>query len=428
MSTLLDPMQLERCQFKALNREMGQHTVIKPTATRYVKSHLSAAQFQTSLCPITLRARVFGSCCCHPLTCVLFGASSTITQTDDSPIFSLGRVQFALPSTLLSLSCTSNILLLCVAGLPRPSPQSTSGGQSPQLIRIDLDRPTEVDTIELAIPPPVQSREGGIISSVHKVHADPTGRHVIVSTTSGDNFYVYVGTLPVSNSSNHHHQATRRAKPLTKLKGAVIEAVAWAPSSSSSTSSTSFSTREILLGTATGQILETTLLDPTLAESSSFSLPVPGRSGAPERYLKHLYTLRERQAVTGLRCETWGKRAAVIVTTQTRIYQFVGNLGGQRRDEEGSMLEGMFQQYASGDLQPSALRLSAWGVRGFVLTRRWPCRIAGAARRADQLGVAPLCTITNRLEGFHHGSHTSKECRLAHRYASPSLLTSPFPN
>lgn len=192
----------------------------------------------------------------------------------------------------------------------------------------------------------MQSRDGPV-STLHRLHADPSGRHVIISTTTGDNFYVFVGSLPAGLPAS----ASRRAKPLGRLKGAVIDAVSWSPSATSS-SSVSFSTREILLGTATGQVLETTLLDPALADSSSFSLPVPGRSSAPERYVKHLHTLAERQAITGLRCETWGKRAAVIVTTKTRIYQFIGSLNG-RREEEGGVLEPMFQHYSSGEVQPS---------------------------------------------------------------------------
>lgn len=272
-------------------------------------------------------------------------------KTTATPPFLIGTVQFPLPSPLLFLSCKSNIFVLAVAGIPRPNPPSNTSGQSPQLIRIDLDEATKVEYIDLPLPPPLESRKTGLVSSIHAVHVDPTGRHVVVSTTGGDNFYIFIGATatphlqPSSNSS-------RRVKPLTRLKGAVINAISWS-SSSSSSSAASFSTREILLGTATGQILETTLLDPTLAETSAFSLPVPGRSGSVERYVKLLYTLPDRQAITGLRCETWGKRAAVIATTQTRIYQFIGSLSG-RREEDGGMLGTLFQPYTSGEVQPSS--------------------------------------------------------------------------
>ncbi|GAA6060223.1 hypothetical protein JCM10212_002302 [Sporobolomyces blumeae] len=269
-------------------------------------------------------------------------------EDEASSIFSLGRVQFALPSPLFSLSCTSNVLLLCVRGHPRPSPTATAGGSPPQLIRIDLDRPTEVDTFELPLPPPTSTAEG-IATPLKHVHVDPTGRHVLISTTTGENLYLYVGALPPNLPST---SSARRAKPLHRLKGAIIDAVAWAPPTSASTT---FSTREVLLGTATGQILETSLVDPSLSESSAFSIPVPGRSG-PERYVKQLYTLPERQLISGLRYDVWGKRVAVVVTTQSKIVQLVGSLNG-RKEEDGGMLEAALQPYSSNQTRPKTLEL-----------------------------------------------------------------------
>lgn len=144
---------------------------------------------------------------------------------------------------------------------------------------------------------------------------------------------------------------------LGRLKGAVIESVAWAGAGAQAGSAGAFSTREILLGTVTGQILETNLLDPTLAESSAFSLPVPGNR-AVERYVKLLYTLPERQAISGLRLETWGKRAAVVATTASRCHQFIGTLPGRKdKDDDGSLLEPVFAPYTSGEAQPKSLEL-----------------------------------------------------------------------
>lgn len=187
---------------------------------------------------------------------------------------------------------------------------------------------------------------------LHKVHVDPTGRHVIISTSVGDNFYLFVGTLPTGVP------AMRKAKALNRLKGAVIESVAWSPSPSLTT----FSTKEILLGTANGHILETILLDPTLSESTSFSLPVPGRSGAPERYVKQIYASMERDAIIGLHCEIWGRRAIIFLATKTRLCQFVGTLGG-KREEEGGMLDGIMQSYSSGEAQPSSFSQKLQWIR-----------------------------------------------------------------
>ncbi|BGP21553.1 tethering complex subunit [Rhodotorula toruloides] len=297
------------------------------------------------------------------------------SEEPTAPIFSLGQVQFTLPSALHSLSCTNNVLVLAVTGSPPTSSQSSSARPSPpQLIRIDLDHPTEVETIDIPVPSPAppSSRSNSAPpppSHLHKLHVDPTGRHVVVSTTSGDNFYAFVGAdlpLPTSGQSQK-----RKAKPLTRLKGAIIESIAWSPSSFPSNSAVSpFSTREILLGTSTGQILETTLLDPFLSSTTSsdhFSLPmhVPGTSSSrsPERYVKQLLILPERQPIEGLRYEVWaGKRVAVVASTSTRVCQFVGTgigAGGKGGKEEdvSALLEGVLQPYASGEARPKMLEL-----------------------------------------------------------------------
>ncbi|BGP36576.1 tethering complex subunit [Rhodotorula kratochvilovae] len=278
------------------------------------------------------------------------------TEEPDAPIFALGQVQFTLPSALHSLSCTSNVLLLACTGHRPTSSSSAPPPSSPQLIRIDLDRPTEVDTIDIPLAAPGSHARGAPAPpppTLHKVHVDPSGRHALVSTSGGDNFYVFLGTLPTGLPSA---SSTRRARPLARLKGAIIDAVAWSPSSSLP-SSTSFSTGEILLGTSTGQLLETALLDPSLDSSAGgFSLPVPGRASV-ERYVKQLYTLPERQGVVGLRYETWGKRVAVVAATATRVYQFVGAAGSKVKDEDAAVLEAVMQPYASGDARPKTLEL-----------------------------------------------------------------------
>lgn len=288
---------------------------------------------------------------------------STNKQAADAPIFSLGQVQFTLPSALFSLSCANNVLVLAVTG-SAPTLRSTPAGPTshPQIIRIDLARPTEVETVNISLAPSQGQGRGTPAPSaptLHKVHVDPSGRHVIVSTSSGENFYLFVGTLPVNASGNA--PPTRKARPLPRLKGAIIDSVAWSPSSfSSPSSSTTFSTREILLGTTTGQVLETNLVDPALAsDSGGFSLPVPGRAASPEKYVKQLLTLPERQAIVGLRSETWGhRRLAVIAATATKVYQYVGDgaaLGASKhgRDEEVGLLETVMHVYSAGDARPS---------------------------------------------------------------------------
>ncbi|KAM0793369.1 hypothetical protein ACM66B_000824 [Microbotryomycetes sp. NB124-2] len=295
-------------------------------------------------------------------------------------MFSLGRVQFALASPLFSLACNNNILLLALTGnsskrahAPSQSAQSAQQQQQqqrqhnahPQLVRIDLDKPDQVETID--VPAPLvntshsnssnasNSATASTTAQLYKVHADPTGRHVIVSFASGDNFYLFVGPPPPGATAN-----ARKPKPLSRLRGAAIDSVAWCSSQpttsspSSGPSTNPLSTREILLGARTGQIIETCILDPTLSESSAFS--IPGRSNNPERYVKVLYSLPERQAVTGLKYETWNKRAVVIATTNTRIYQFAGGLAS-RREEDAPLLDALFQPFSAGNAQPKTLDL-----------------------------------------------------------------------
>ncbi|KAJ8297008.1 Vacuolar protein sorting-associated protein 18 [Rhodotorula toruloides] len=301
------------------------------------------------------------------------------SEEPDAPIFSLGQVQFTLPSALHSLSCTNNVLVLAVTGSP-PTSSSTSSSSTrpspPQLIRIDLDHPTEVETIDIpvSLPAPSTSRTTSAppspSSNLHKLHVDPTGRHVVVSTTTGDNFYAFVGAdLPTPSSGQPQ---TRKAKPLTRLKGAIIDSIAWSPSSSPSSPSSvsAFSTREILLGTSTGQILGTTLLDPSLSSSSGdhfLPMHVPGTSSSrsPERYVKQLLTLPERQPIEGLRYEVWnGRRVAVVASTRTRVYQFVGTGGvgasgkGGKEEDVSALLEGVLHPYATGEARPKMLELS----------------------------------------------------------------------
>jgi hypothetical protein len=110
----------------------------------------------------------------------------------------------------------------------------------------------------------------------------------------------------------------------------VIESVAWNKAALLS-SSHSTSTREILIGARNGTIYEA-ILD---AEEDFFK--------SQERYLNAVYTLRERQPITGLNFDFFPsidpKRVLIVAITTTRIYQFSGTLS--RRPEEGGRVFGM---------------------------------------------------------------------------------------
>lgn len=292
-----------------------------------------------------------------------------------------------MPAPLQTLHCKSNILISYLS----PSPPTPT--DPPCIIRIDLSQPSVVDTIELPLPPLFASGgpNGRPAASFHAMHCDPTGRHAIVSLTSGDNFYIALSPSAIAQHSAAAAAASRRAgpsgggpagplgpaiRPLNKLKGAVISSVGWHPASYTNPSSVSHSSREILLGAQNGALIAAVLVDPTNREGASDSpFAAFARSGGTaDRYVKHLWTAPEGQEITGVAWETWvpgagtvskrassakkgTRRVAAVVTTATRITQFAERAPipkGKREDEEpeGALLERLFSAYANGQMAP----------------------------------------------------------------------------
>ena len=95
------------------------------------------------------------------------------------------------------------------------------------------------------------------------------------------------------------------------------------------------STREILLGPTKGQIYETEIE------------PTDKGVEKDEKYVKLVYKLPEVTPITGLCVEPFpqsgGKKFFVIVTTATRIYQFVGTVQGGR----DSVFDSVFANYST---------------------------------------------------------------------------------
>jgi hypothetical protein len=241
----------------------------------------------------------------------------------------------------------------------------------PKLVRINLDDPERTLEAEVPLPPLPRMRNAPptdpSLLGPHKMFSDPSGRHLILTTRNGDNFYWVSGW--------------KKARILPRLKGLVIESVAWNQRAESSqrsskshrrgqSSSSLISTGEILIGSQGGDIFETMLVtqSPNEADEGDFLDRLARRSGAngPEvdRYLKHLFRLPERQPITGLCAEVFKSgtpaRAVVIATTSTRIYEFVGELGKGRSDYDASegedLYEKLFMPYRS-DAIPN---LSEW--------------------------------------------------------------------
>lgn len=164
--------------------------------------------------------------------------------------------------------------------------------------------------------------------TIYKLFLDPSGRHIIITSTQGENWYLYRGW--------------KKPRPLKSLK-MVIESVAWNRAALLSSSTHSTSTREILIGSRNGTLHEA-VLD---AQEDFFK--------SQERYLQAVFTLPERHPITGLKFDYFPpsepRKALVLVTTPTRIYQFVGS--PERRSEDGGrVFSSLFARY--NETAPSA--------------------------------------------------------------------------
>lgn len=182
----------------------------------------------------------------------------------------------------------------------------------------------ELTREEQVVQIPIPRKQGEL--SIYKIFLDPSGRHLIVTSTQGENWYLYRGW--------------KKPRQLKTLK-MVIESIAWNRASLVS-SARSTSTREMLVGARNGSVYEV-VLD---AEEDFFK--------SQERYLQTVFSLPERQPITGIDYTffppTDPRRALVVLTTASRIYQFVGT-PGKRTDEGGRLFTELFASYR--DTAPS---------------------------------------------------------------------------
>lgn len=146
---------------------------------------------------------------------------------------------------------------------------------------------------------------------IHKLFVDPTGTHCLVSMHNGQVYYI--------------HGKKNKAVACQKIKGMVIESVAW-----NSAEGDEVSTRKILLGDSKGFLWETYI------------------EAEKDRYCKRLYDLTEdgrEVPISGLHIEMFPSSSPdpnsikyfVMAATPTRHYQFIG----------GPTFEAMFARYAS---------------------------------------------------------------------------------
>ncbi|SNX87383.1 related to DigA protein [Melanopsichium pennsylvanicum] len=315
-----------------------------------------------------------------------FVSSDAGPSAHSDPIFQLGRVQYAFSAPLALMTVSSNILTMCMYAYPSVSQAANPFPISPpKLVRINLDDPERTQEADVPIPPTPRSARNApppdpATIGPYKMFADPSGIHLLLAMRNGDNYYWATGW--------------RKARLLPKLKGHIIESVAWNKQSSTTPSggsgakkratnatATLLSTREILIGTRSGDIYEVVITAPVGSDPDDGDIfdKIARRTagngaerGDVDRVVRHMTTLPERQPVTGLAAEIFPRtdqsssiaasdavsnelrRAAIVATTSTRIYEFVGILAKPRSDESEShsLYDKLFLPYR-GDASPN---------------------------------------------------------------------------
>ncbi|XP_065844581.1 vacuolar protein sorting-associated protein 18 homolog [Oscarella lobularis] len=234
------------------------------------------------------------------------GSDSQIASTgfidtrkgDTTPVFKRKQVDFRPRSKIAQVVVQNNFLGL-------------SYENSNCVLRIDMKSGRQ-DEIQIG-----GKRSEDVV--VHKIFLDPTGRHLLVSMESQENFYLA--------------RDMQKARPLQRGKGVLIESVAWNRSQVDEQS-----TKEILIGSSKGCIIEA-VIEPQEAKFLG--------QGEVEKYWKQLYYLDEKEAITGLHFElfpynpTSGDKYFIMATTRRRLYQFTGF----STSAEPPILSGVFLPY-----------------------------------------------------------------------------------
>ncbi|CAK3937910.1 Vacuolar membrane pep3 [Lecanosticta acicola] len=273
------------------------------------------------------------------------------------PIFDVQKVQlrFDISADFVAAQVANNVLILALS--------------TGRILRFDLDNAEDIDDIDL----PKRPAEVGVI---RKLFLDPSASHLIVSTTLGENYYL--------------HTQSRQPKALGRVKGVQIESIAWNPSQPTA------STREILIGSADGNIYETYIEPSTEFYRSQ------------EKYFRNVYNPQDGPIV-GLYADVLATRPEtrrVLVATQHKLLHFVGRVGGRGHESSiyAKLLEGeapnMHEIDRTSANTPSSLAISPD-----------PPDVASSISDAQsaERAYAWLCT-----EGVYHGKLTT---------AAPDLVT-----
>lgn len=240
---------------------------------------------------------------------------------DQQPIFTLGRVQYAFPAPLSRLAVSNNIMIMLLSA-------SSSPNKGPRLVRIDLDNPAQVEQVPL---PPLQQGSGRNPhrEANYNVFLDPSGTHVLVIHAPSASVYWWIS-------------GWKRARflPQARKLGLNIWSIGWPTSTSlpaaGRATSSSTGTGTLLVGTRQGELWETRLAIPQeepldfLDRLTRRTAGVgAGGQGEAEVYWKRVLCLPSPEPVTGLHisCLSGSGKSAILATTPSRMYEFVGLVG-----------------------------------------------------------------------------------------------------
>lgn len=246
------------------------------------------------------------------------------------PIFNLSRVQYSPPEEIIDLQVNNNVLVMAI----RPM----------GLVMIDLQRADEVIRVDVPKSP------NGDEQCIEKIFADPTGRHLVITISSGERYY-----LSTANLGSITSNAPRKPR-LLRLRHP-ISAIAWPPRSPSGAGSS-----ECLIGSPQG-VVSTLLLPPS---DDLFNLKSVSLSKTTEKDHTTLFTLPEGVAITGIGYGFWKlgqgqRRVWVVLTTKERMYELSAGTGqGTSIVGKGGWGEEVFRPYR--DSPPSELRLGGCEV------------------------------------------------------------------
>lgn len=209
---------------------------------------------------------------------------------EEAPIFNKQRINFKPTHPTASLAVSNNQLALVMS--------------NKVLLRIDLSKkdpqPEEIDLMKFGGDKYNQSKVGHLFM-------DSKGNHLLISLISRDGLNC-VDAL-------HLGRGSKKPKSTGKMKSHVVTAIAWGRNNASETN-----TGPILIGTSRGFIFETEL---STSDSSFASV---------EQYWKQVFDIGKGNPVviTGLEFFAFSGKDTkhfVLVTTPSRLYQFVGQVG-----------------------------------------------------------------------------------------------------